>query len=211
MPDPPLRLFLVRHGETDYNKRGIIQGGGIDASLNQTGRWQAERFHLKHHQVPFRAVYTSGLRRTLETVADFHPALPPPTQLAGLNECHWGEFEGVEFSPKLKQKLLPLKRAWAAGEVDRKVPGGGESPQEVWNRAYKALKTIENTHPEGGDVLVCTHGRLLRVLLSGLLGNGLHEMERFAHANTGLNVLVKHATRYRSEILNDLSHLALPT
>jgi probable phosphoglycerate mutase len=57
-------FYLIRHGQTDFNKRGIIQGGGIDSSLNDTGWAQAHAFHQQYKQVSFDLIVTSDLRRT---------------------------------------------------------------------------------------------------------------------------------------------------
>ena len=62
---------MIRHGETEYNRQGIVQGSGIDADLNETGRNQAEAFYQKYKDIPFDKVYTSALVRTHQTVEKF--------------------------------------------------------------------------------------------------------------------------------------------
>ena len=57
-------IYIIRHGETDYNRQGIIQGSGVDSDLNETGRIQAEKFFKAYHHIPFDKVYTSELKRT---------------------------------------------------------------------------------------------------------------------------------------------------
>lgn len=64
-------IYIIRHGETDYNKQGIIQGGGIDSSLNELGRRQAQQFYQAYHHIQFDRIYTSELKRTHQSVAPF--------------------------------------------------------------------------------------------------------------------------------------------
>jgi broad specificity phosphatase PhoE len=69
------KLFILRHGQTDFNKIGVVQGSGIDAPLNETGRKQAESFFKGYADIPFDVVYTSALQRTLLTSTLGHPKL----------------------------------------------------------------------------------------------------------------------------------------
>ena len=61
-------IFLVRHGQTDYNLKNIVQGRGVDSSINQTGRDQASKFYDKYGSLDFELVITSTLKRTKQTV-----------------------------------------------------------------------------------------------------------------------------------------------
>jgi broad specificity phosphatase PhoE len=202
----PLRLFLMRHGETDYNNQSIMQGGGVDSKLNDTGHAQAAQFHAHYADTPFAAIYTSGLRRTLQTVQPFvRPGLRP-VPLLELNEMSWGELEGQPRTPEVEHILHQALDTWASGNTHFAVRGG-ESPEQVWERAHAGIQFILGRHTQGGNVLICTHGRTLRILLSQLLGYGLPLMQRFAHANTGLNILRVSGNRYIPEVLNDTRHL----
>lgn len=72
-----LTLYLVRHGETDYNRRRIMQGRRIDAPLNETGRAQAEALAERFADAPLDAIYSSTLKRadaTADAIAARHPA-----------------------------------------------------------------------------------------------------------------------------------------
>lgn len=201
-----LRVYLLRHGQTDYNAAHVVQGGGIDSRLNATGRQQALAFYRRHRTASFRALHSSALRRTQETLAPFREEGYSLQVHAGLNEYHWGVFEGRPFDEALQKEIAPIREAWAAGDFDYRVPGG-ESPREVWERAHAALQTIveENTN---GNVLICTHGRMLRIILSNLVGAGLHEMQNIRHHNAALNVLRKTTAGFAAELLNDTSHLS---
>ena len=204
----PLRFFLLRHGETDYNRAGIVQGGGIDSTLNEQGRMQAQAFHQQWGQHPFEAVICSGLQRTVQTVEPFLEAGIPLLRYAGLNEISWGVAEGQTRNPETERLFRETLEAWRKGHVHHKVEGG-ESPEEVWSRASPVLAELARHYDDGGDLLICTHGRTLRILLSQLMGYGLAYMERFSHRNTGLNLLKRvNPDVWVAELLNDTRHLA---
>jgi broad specificity phosphatase PhoE len=118
----------------------------------------------------------------------------------------WGELEGVYGSEEVRERFREILTAWASGRLDVRVPGG-ENPVEVWNRSVEAFQTIWNLHPDGGRVLVCSHGRTTRVILSNLLGYGLTQMQLFEHENTGLNLLQTAGKRWVALSLNNTAHL----
>lgn len=76
-------LYIIRHGETDLNKRGVVQGRGMDTDLNDRGLEQAEAFYQTYKDVPFDKIYTSTLKRTHQTIKRFmlSRAGNPPDQL----------------------------------------------------------------------------------------------------------------------------------
>lgn len=203
----PLSLYLFRHGETDLNARNVVQGGGIDADLNDAGRTQAEKFFAQYEKTPFVGYYCSGLRRTYQTLEPFARRGASITALPDLNELGWGEMEGAPVRSVAYDALRIANLNWDAGNFDF-APPGGETPNLAWKRANRALHNIASAYPGGGKVLICTHGRLLRVILSNLLGYGLQNMQLFRHANTGLNVIVSPSLPFAyAERLNDLRHL----
>ncbi|HMR56571.1 MAG TPA: histidine phosphatase family protein, partial [Cyclobacteriaceae bacterium] len=65
------KIYLIRHGQTDFNLKGIVQGSGVDSSLNDRGRAQAEAFYETYKNIAFDKIYTSALRRTRESVIGF--------------------------------------------------------------------------------------------------------------------------------------------
>ncbi len=201
------RLYIIRHGETEFNKLNIVQGGGIDSDLNETGLAQAKMFFDFYKTVPFDAVYCSQLKRTYQTIQSFE-TFYPITKLLGLNELGWGTVEGKEASDEIREIFVKTLHEWKNGNINHSIEGG-ESPQFVWERAKFALESILNLHPKG-NILICTHGRTIRVILSMMLGYGLENMHLFEHTNTALNLLEHVGNfQFRAIKLNDASHLEL--
>jgi len=205
---PSTTLYLVRHGETEYNRRGIMQGGGIDSSLNETGRAQARALARRIASVNVEALYASTLQRATQTadiLARTHQPLSR-THLRDLEEMDWGVYEGDAPSEERDESVRALKAAWDKGQYDR-APEGGESIREVQRRARRALRHIL-ARENGRTALVVSHGRYLRVLLATLLdAYGLEHMSDLGHSNTCVNRVVWAEGRARADLLNCTAHL----
>ncbi|MFN3940868.1 MAG: histidine phosphatase family protein, partial [Chitinophagales bacterium] len=87
-------IYLIRHGETDFNRKGIVQGKGVDSVLNENGIAQSQLFFEAYKQVGFDKIYVSNLKRTFQTVAPFAKLQIPVIPHAGLDEISWGVHEG---------------------------------------------------------------------------------------------------------------------
>ncbi|MBK1439321.1 histidine phosphatase family protein [Parapedobacter sp. ISTM3] len=177
-------LYIIRHGQTDLNLKGIVQGRGINSPLNEMGRKQAEAFYAHYRDERFDKIYTSTLLRTHQTVAPFMQDGIPMEQLEGLDEIGWGIYEGKEQTPEIMEGFADLIMRWRNGELDAAV-AGGESPNQLAARQRKALDRILSVREEE-KVLVCMHGRAMRVLLCLLINRDIAQMDDFPHTNTAL-------------------------
>jgi probable phosphoglycerate mutase len=159
------RLYLVRHGETDWNAVGRLQGSS-DIPLNDRGRAQALSLaaHLSHHGV--ERVWTSDLSRARETgaVIAAHLGLAAPVVEADLRERRFGVFEGLTRD-EIAARYPVEWRAWHDKTV---MPEGGESREASVARLAGALERLwEQTI---GTSLVVSHGGIMRLWLSELAG-----------------------------------------
>ena len=155
-------ICLMRHGETDWNKLGILQGW-LDVPLNDHGRQQAQQMALGFRDVGFDAVWSSSLRRASETAETIARTLqlPPPNVHEGLKERNFGAIQGIpkdelaELNPAQLEQIL--RRNPAAQFV------GGESMDEFADRVLGALADIGKASI-GERVLAVTHGWVLDVV-----------------------------------------------
>ncbi len=198
-------LYIVRHGQTDLNKQGIVQGRGRDTDLNQEGRHQAQLFFEAYKNVPFDKIYISELKRTQQSIQPFIGLGLPYQKLSGLDELAWGVLEGQPSTPENKAAFMRLLRSWLNGDLDTKFEGG-ESPNEVKARQLEALDTIM-AHPEEKNVLICMHGRAMRLFMCVLLGMPLTEMETFPHQNLVLYKVTWDGTKFEIVDFNNAHHL----
>ncbi len=197
-------LYIIRHGETDLNRQGIIQGRGMDTDLNELGQQQAAAFFKHHQHVPFDAVYTSTLKRTHQTVKHFLNLDIPWKQHAGLDELAWGIYEGKP-AEITRPAFNELTSAWRSGDLHRKFELG-ESPIEVQSRQLEVVEELKNLQ-NAQNVLVCMHGRALRLMLCVLTGVPLSEMDTFPHTNTTLYKVHYNGEGFQIVDFNNTSHL----
>lgn len=177
-------LYIIRHGETDLNKQGIVQGRGIDSDLNDTGREQGAAFYQMYKNLPFDKVYTSALKRTQQTVQQFIDGGLEWEKHPELDELAWGEWEGKQTNENVIGAFKDITEKWQAGDYDSHF-NGGESPNDVAVRLKKVIALfLERTDEK--LVLVCMHGRALRLLMCLLSDRPMCDMYDFPHQNTGL-------------------------
>ena len=173
----------MRHAETEFNRKGIIQGSEVDSSINNVGDYQAERFYNFYKNINFDKIYVSGLRRTYQTIARFVNSGIQCEKLDEFNEISWGVNQGKSDNLDEYENLI---KTWINGYLDNKFKLG-ESPNEMSNRLTKGFNHVIS---EGfSTVLLCIHGRAMRILLSKIIDNDLTKMDKYVHSNTGLYII----------------------
>jgi len=201
-----MELYIIRHGQTDFNLRRIIQGRSVDSDLNQHGRIQAHLFAVAYGEVVFDKIYTSSQQRSIQTVSHFinkgidHEIHPD------IDEISWGVSEGIEGSKISIEKYMEVRDAWEKGVYSRRLEGG-ESLQELANRVTRFVHHIEAQKPN--CALICSHGRTLRAMMAILLREPLHKLQQYDHGNLHLFHLVqKHdLPGYEVLLANNRDHL----
>jgi broad specificity phosphatase PhoE len=198
-------IYIIRHGETDLNRRGVMQGRGMDTDLNEHGQKQAEAFYKAYKHILFDRIYTSTLKRTHQTVKRFIDSGIPWTQYAGLDELAWGIYEGQEATEDIKAVFENLMKSWSSGDLHLKFDAG-ESPLDVNKRQLEVFeKLIEKD--DANTILVCMHGRAMRLFLCLLMDLPLYEMDQFPHQNTTLYRLKYNGERFEILDFNNTDHL----
>jgi len=176
-----MEIYLIRHGQTDYNLNGIVQGSGVDSNLNDMGIEQSIMFFEQYKNIKFDSIFISELTRTRQSVAKFIEAGIPFQIAPELNEICWGIYEGKKLSPDEKAQFWNVIKAWNQKDYTAKV-FNGESALELQKRQLPFVDTLKHTK-NCNNILVCLHGRALRSLLCTLLNKPLCEMESFEHSN----------------------------
>lgn len=169
-------VCVARHGETDWNIAGILQGW-IDVEINDEGRRQAREMAEDLADAGFGLVCSSPLRRAMETAEIIADALrlPAPVPMDGLRERNFGAVQGVpkselaDLNPVLLQQILKRN---PASDFE-----AGETMDEFADRVMASLVAIPET-AAGGRVLVVTHGWVMDVIT-----RHIHELPRSAILN----------------------------
>ena len=178
-----MRLYIIRHAETEYNRKGIIQGSEVDSDINDVGESQANSFYEYYKDINFDKIYVSDLKRTFQTIRRFTKNGLSYEKLKEFNEISWGINQGKSDDLEDYARLIDT---WLAGNLDNKFEEG-ESPNEMSVRLVKGFnKVLDDDHD---TVLLCIHGRALRILLSKIIDNDLTKMDKYVHSNTGLYIL----------------------
>ena len=178
-----MKLYIIRHAETEYNRKGIIQGSEVDSDINDVGESQSNSFYEYYNDINFDKIYVSDLKRTFQTIRRFTEKGSSYEKLKEFNEISWGINQGKSDDLEDYAKLIDT---WLAGNLDNKFEEG-ESPNEMSVRLVKGFnKVLDDDHD---TVLLCIHGRALRILLSKIIDNDLTKMDKYVHSNTGLYIL----------------------
>jgi len=200
-------IFLVRHGETDFNRKGIVQGSGVDSSLNNRGRAQALLLYERLCNIKFDFIVHSELKRTRETLDPFLSNKESPAiQRSEINEINWGVYEGQLPSPEARAAFRSLIRDWDSGKLDARLEEG-ESAAELEARTRQFAEWLSKEAFE--RVLICSHGRTIRALHCTLCGLRMEDMSLLHHNNTGLFQYQKEETDkfWTPLLINDIRHL----
>jgi alpha-ribazole phosphatase len=165
------KLYLIRHGETDYNHALRFQGQ-TDIPLNQKGIEQAEKLAGFLKEIPLQAIYTSSLKRARTTAEIIGRAKSiEPQETDALREMSFGIWENMN-SKDIQKKYAKEWKDFFASPASTKIPEG-ESMLDVQQRAYPVVKQILDQYPEG-DVAFVAHGGVIRVLICTMLGLDLN-------------------------------------
>jgi probable phosphoglycerate mutase len=158
----PAHVCVTRHGETDWNISGILQGW-TDVPINETGRRQARELAAAFAGAGFASVWTSPLIRSSETadIVAEQLGLPAPVRHDGLKERHFGAIQGVPKAELAEQDPLLLQ------QILRRNPAAhfeeGETMDEFAERVLDAFLDLGARHA-GERVLVITHGWVMDVV-----------------------------------------------
>ncbi len=208
----PRTIVMVRHGETEGNIDDKAQGH-FDAQLTERGRLQAQAVAKRLADVKFDAVYSSDLRRAMDTAKSItanNPDLeiqPRPE----LREYHFGDFEDFLWED-IAGAIPAVYQRWK--NLDTRVTlefPGGESMGKAWQRVGDFAYEMLRKHRQGSEtILVVGHGGSLQALLGQLLNLRIRDQWDFVFTNTGVTILDEHLytpNGWRMKTFNDTSHL----
>ena len=196
-----MKLYIIRHAETEYNKNGVIQGSEVDSDINDVGESQSNLFFEYYKDINFDKIYVSDLKRTFQTIRRFTENGLSYEKLKEFNEISWGINQGKSDDLEDYARLIDT---WLAGNLDNKFEEG-ESPKEMSVRLVKGFNKVLNDDQD--TVLLCIHGRALRILLSKIIDNDLTKMDKYVHSNTGLYILEYKNGKYEILGSNLRNHL----
>ena len=199
----PTRLLFIRHAQTEWNIQRRFQGHG-DSPITEEGQEQLQRLKSRLAGLEFDVVYSSDLRRTMETsqmLSGKHRVEEPRLRERGV-----GILEGLNLEQIMAEHAEAF-RAFRSGDKDHQIEGG-ESLQNALNRAWTFLEEMPEKHP-GAELAAVSHAGLIRLICKQILGLALDAPNFFQIPNTSLTQLVfsPQDGSWSLECLADTTHL----
>ena len=206
-----MKLILVRHGETSWNKERRVQGSDSDIELNDTGLEQARKVASFLKNEPIDAIFSSPMQRaraTAEAIASYHQV--PVEFDQGLKELNVGELEGM-FAANLRTTFSQFLMQWWQDGGATKLPSG-ESLIELQQRAWKVIERLlerYKTSPEHNTettVVVVSHYFITLAIIIKALNLPLDFFPKFKLDPGGVSILEFGNNGTRLVTFNDTSH-----
>lgn len=166
-----MEIVFIRHGQTDVNKDNRLQGAEIDAELNEKGRTYAKKAAVNFNEDEFDVVYSSPMKRAVETAKIFTKGKKELHLDKRLVEFDFGDWDGMKMD-EINAKHPDVVDPW--GKVNRdyvKYAKNGESYEEFNERCGSFLDEMYQKYPDK-KVLVVAHGRLIRMMAAHYLTHG---------------------------------------
>ncbi|MFA5795059.1 MAG: histidine phosphatase family protein [Candidatus Brocadiia bacterium] len=166
-----MKLFLIRHGETNYTESGRLCGA-IDAPLSRKGVAQARKLarQLKRHNR--MVIYSSPLSRTMQTARIIAGQKARIIRCPELKETNLGRWEGLTFE-EIRSRFPGAMQRWVKNPLTFGAPGG-EKLRQLQKRVLKFLKRLERADHNGCAVTVVSHSGPIRIILGEISGKGLN-------------------------------------
>ena len=197
---------IARHGESEGNFAGALQGSRFDTPLSVRGTRQAEYLAIRLGGEAIDAVWASPMIRARETAAIVAGPLGLGVSLDGdLVEFDWGVWSGRPYNGAIEKEVSGVRARWRAGETELS-PAGGESPARTAVRADRFLARLKASGASAP--VIVAHGRFNRILMTRLLGRELGRMDEIRQRNGSLSAFEWDGVRPATPLfLDDVSHL----
>ncbi|MDB5077098.1 MAG: alpha-ribazole phosphatase [Chloroflexi bacterium] len=203
-----IRLFLVRHGITEWNHNGVYQGQ-LDVPLSPKGKLQITALRERLREEQFTVCYTSALSRAKESariILEQH--FCPTHETPDLNEMSYGRWEGLNRTQIMEQ--FPDSWAHFIADPTRNAAPGGETRRDLQRRVERVLDDINREYQEqDATILLVAHGGSLRAIVASFLNLGPSDVWKLRLDNASLTVIEVYEDGGVLSLFNDTAHLSL--
>jgi broad specificity phosphatase PhoE len=198
------RIYLVRHGTTDWNKEEIFRGRA-ECRLNETGKAEGKALAAYFEDVPIEGIYSSPLSRAMETArptaeSKGREVIPDPA----FTDLDFGTWQGLPLK-EAEERYPDLYRLW------REQPGAvsfpqGENLAQVRNRTWDGLNRLAEENPKR-TILIVTHRVVTKVLICAALRLDDSHFWQVKQDSTAINCLEYSRGIFNIALINDTCHL----
>ena len=201
-----MKFYLLRHGETEWNKLGKFQGL-TDVSLNDRGLAQARDFARAALSWDHSVIYASSLTRTVQVAEEVRKLSGAPVVTEpGLRELSLGDLEGVTGA-EMRSGWPGLYETWCNNPAEVAMPNG-ETISQLQNRAWEVIQRIEHSHAGDAGVVVVSHNFTIRTIICAILEIPLHNFHRMSLGLGSLCTFESDGNGRRLTTYNCNSHLS---
>lgn len=202
-----MKIYLIRHGQTDWNIQGRIQGSH-DIPLNEAGQRQAEQVAKGMDSRRVSRIFSSTLTRAAETAEKIGSRQKAEIcSMPQLIEVEFGKWEGMTWE-EIMEAYPKEYRLWALNP-DEVAPPGGETQDQVISRCAQAIKEILRITGGREDVAIVSHGATIAYLISYMMRND-PDIESIIVENASITTINYSPLTENFMLLemNDTSHIA---
>lgn len=201
-----MKLFLVRHGETEWNKLGRFQGQN-DNSLNELGLAQARDTARAAISWQPTVLYSSPLCRTMQVSEEISRLVGLPVTLEPrLKELNLGKLEGVT-GEEMRTAWPQVYETWRNDPQKVMMPGG-ESLVQLQERTWAAFQDLEQVHSQDDVIVMISHNFAIRALCGRLLGLPLSHFHRMYLSLGSVSTMERSSLGWRLLTYNSTCHLS---
>jgi len=197
----PSTIYLLRHGHSTANAKSILAGRDASVSLSPRGIEQAQSVMQELEGKNFANIYSSPMPRCLETLQPFvRKSKSKIVKVDGFLEMEYGDWSG--------KKLLTLSRKKLWNDIQSRPSlvrfPNGESFTEMQSRA---LESVKEAAIPGKEILICSHGDVIKAIVAGLLGLHLDNFQRLTIDPASITVIELSADSAQIRKMNSTAHL----
>jgi len=202
-----LKIYLIRHGETDFNRKSMEYGQSDETSLNKRGLEQVKKLSLRLKYIRVDKIFSSQVRRAIQTAEVLSKYLRIPV----IKDERLKEYEPGKVDPSSEEWSKEYKRMLNEGMSKYDIrPFGGEN---IWDLIKRAKSFLEEIEKEKGTIVIISHSGFNEVFINL---SQKREKDDFVHLkqdNTSINILERDKKKWCVKVINDSSHISkfLPT
>ncbi|CAB4729410.1 unannotated protein [freshwater metagenome] len=200
-PSKISRIYLVRHGHSTANAKSILAGQDQSVELSELGILQSAEIAKNLHEVKFARIYSSPLTRCLQSVRPLANLQKMTiSELPGVIEMNYGDWSGKKLVTLARTKLWKVIQS----EPSLVRFPNGESFTQMQDRALEAVRIAA---VDGKNILVCSHGDVIKAIIAGTIGLHLDQIQRLVIDPASISIIEITKDSARALTVNDTSHL----
>ncbi len=198
------RIYLVRHGTTDWNKEEIFRGR-VDCRLNETGREEARALENYFRQIHIDSIYSSPLSRAADTARAVAGSRGLEVRLdPAFIDLDFGEWQGLSLK-SVREKYSEGYRIFRERPHEAGFPAG-ETLRQVRSRAWERFRVLAQEN-RSKTILIVSHGVITKVLICAALGLDDSHFWQIKQDNTAVNCFEYNGKLFIASLMNDTCHL----